>query len=198
MNHSIKEMLKANYIIKRLSLSAFWFFSDFMASRVVSYIPIWPIRKLYLSIMLAKFGKRTRIDMGCVFMDPNRLRIGDNTHINRDCLLDARGGIIIGNRVSISHRVVIMTGSHDYNSSNFSFVRKRVIIDDYVWVGVGAVILGGIHIGKGAVVCAGAVVTKDILPYSVVAGVPAKQIGTRTTELHYKPLEEEYFWPMFT
>ena len=151
-----------------------------------------------LLLLSTKLGKRTRIDMGCTFMDPNRLRLGNNTHINRDCLLDARGGITVGSRVSISHRVVIMTGSHDYNTENFSFVRKTVIIDDYVWIGVGAIVLGGVRIGEGAVVCAGAVVTKDVPPYTVVAGIPAKVIGTRTTNLHYIPLEKEYYWPMFT
>lgn len=195
---AVENIIKKNYIIKRILLSLFWFFTDFMASRIISYIPVWFLRKIYLSLLSTKLGKRTRIDMGCTFMDPNRLRLGNNTHINRDCLLDARGGITVGSRVSISHRVVIMTGSHDYNTENFSFVRKTVIIDDYVWIGVGAIVLGGVRIGEGAVVCAGAVVTKDVPPYTVVAGIPAKVIGTRTTNLHYIPLEKEYYWPMFT
>lgn len=195
---AVEKIIKKNYIIKRILLSLFWFFTDFMASRIISYIPVWFLRKIYLLLLSTKLGKRTRIDMGCTFMDPNRLRLGNNTHINRDCLLDARGGITVGSRVSISHRVVIMTGSHDYNTENFSFVRKTVIIDDYVWIGVGAIVLGGVRIGEGAVVCAGAVVTKDVPPYTVVAGIPAKVIGTRTTNLHYIPLEKEYYWPMFT
>ncbi len=195
---AVENIIKKNYIIKRILLSLFWFFTDFMASRIISYIPVWFLRKIYLLLLSTKLGKRTRIDMGCTFMDPNRLRLGNNTHINRDCLLDARGGITVGSRVSISHRVVIMTGSHDYNTENFSFVRKTVIIDDYVWIGVGAIVLGGVRIGEGAVVCAGAVVTKDVPPYTVVAGIPAKVIGTRTTNLHYIPLEKEYYWPMFT
>ena len=195
---AVENIIKKNYIIKRILLSLFWFFTDFMASRIISYIPVWFLRKIYLLLLSTKLGKRTRIDMGCTFMDPNRLRLGNNTHINRDCLLDARGGITVRSRVSISHRVVIMTGSHDYNTENFSFVRKTVIIDDYVWIGVGAIVLGGVRIGEGAVVCAGAVVTKDVPPYTVVAGIPAKVIGTRTTNLHYIPLEKEYYWPMFT
>lgn len=63
-----------------------------------------------------------------------------------------------------------------------------IFIDDYVWIGVGAIVLQGVKIGKGAVIAAGSVVTKDIEPYSIVAGVPAKVIGKRNPDLDYKCL----------
>ena len=68
-----------------------------------------------------------------------------------------------------------------------------IVIADNVWLGFGVTILQGVRIGKGAVVCAGAVVTKDIPDYSIVAGVPAKIIGTRSMNLDYKCSPKELF-----
>lgn len=194
----VKYYLSRNSFVKRLSLSVFWLFSDYVENHWIAHIPFWYIRKQYLKIMGGKIGKYSQIDMDCVIMDLNRLYIGSRTHINRQCLLDARGILRIGNCVSISHRVVIMTGSHDYKSPLFDFKRTRVEVCDYVWIGVNATIIGNCTIGKGAVVCAGAVVNKDVPPYSVVAGVPAKIVGKRPDYFIYKPLEGFYCFPMFT
>jgi acetyltransferase-like isoleucine patch superfamily enzyme len=100
--------------------------------------------------------------------------------------LDARANLTIGDSVSISHRVNIITGSHDYQKPDFPSNKKPIVIDDYVWIGVGATILSGVHIGKGAVVCAGAVVTHDVRPYTVVGGIPAHEIGVRNKDLNYR------------
>ena len=133
-----------------------------------------------------KIGKGSFIMKNVYVQNPNKISIGEYSHINRDCLLDARGGIVIGNSVSISHKVNIMTGSHDYKSSNFMGVFHPITINDYAWLGVGCTILQGTSIGEGAVVCAGAVVNKDVPDYAVVGGVPAKIIGTRPNNLSYK------------
>jgi acetyltransferase-like isoleucine patch superfamily enzyme len=71
------------------------------------------------------------------------------------------------------------------NAPEFPVTAEGVEIGDYVWIGVNATIMPGIHIGTGAVVAAGAVVTKDVDPYTVVGGVPAKVIGTRSQSLNY-------------
>ena len=92
---------------------------------------------------------------------------------------------MLGNNVSISHRVNIFTGTHNHRSSDFCFIYKPIRIDDYVWIGVGSSILSGVHIGRGAVVCAGAVVTKDVPDYAIVGGIPARVIGKRNEDLHY-------------
>ena len=78
-----------------------------------------------------------------------------------------------------------MTGSHDINSHDFSAKGGAIEIGDYCFIGVNATVLHSVKIGKGSVVCAGAVVTKDVPEYSVVAGVPAKVIGARTRDLDY-------------
>jgi maltose O-acetyltransferase len=71
------------------------------------------------------------------------------------------------------------------NDSNFCSVSERVIIEDYSWISCRTIILPGVRIGYGSVVCAGAVVTKNVEPYSIVAGVPAKKIGERIKNLDY-------------
>lgn len=153
---------------------------------IVPHVPVWSMRKGMLKIINAKIGKGTYINKKCYIMDPNRLKIGTFSHVNRMCTLDARGGLFIGDSVSISHGVMLMTGSHEYNSPNFNVKYFPIEIGDYAWIGCGAIILQGVTIGNGAVVSAGAVVTKDVAPYTIVGGVPAKVIGVRNKELDYK------------
>ena len=194
----LKYLLKKNYFCKHLALSIFWFFTDFVTNHIISHIPCWFIRKSYIKMLGGVVNKKSRIDMNCTILEPNQLKIGTNTHINRKCLIDARGGIKIKNKVSISFNVSLITGSHDCQSPDFEFVRQPILIEDYAWVGANAIILGGITIGKGAVIAAGSVVPKDVEPYSIVGGIPAKKIGERTKDLVYTPLKDEYYWPMFS
>jgi acetyltransferase-like isoleucine patch superfamily enzyme len=178
-------------------MSLFWLLTDYLGNHFVTHIPFWYVRKVYYFLCGADIGEGSQMDMDVIVMDPNRLKLGNHTHINRNCLLDARGTLSIGDCVSISQRVVIVTGSHNYKSPHFDYVRSEIYIDNYVWIGVNATIIGDVHIGEGAVVCAGAVVTKDVEPYTVVAGVPAKPIRTRPHNLDYTPLQGLYWFPHF-
>lgn len=161
---------------------------------VFKMIPFWMIRKLFL-YPFARLGHHCQIDLSCDFMEPRRLCIGTNTHINNCVKLDARGWLTIGSNCSISYNVQLLTGGHDPQSSSFEGRHLPITIEDYVWIGAGAIILQNVKIGKGAIVSAGSVVTKDIAPYAIVGGVPAKVIGKRNKELTYKPLESGYYWP---
>lgn len=165
----------------------------FFINHISAHIPCWLIRKIFLKMSGMKVGKGSEINMNLYVMNPWHIRIGEHTHINQRVFLDGRAGITIGNNVSISHFVTIMTGSHDIQSSNFQGVFKPVSIEDYAFIGVNATILQGVTIGKGAVVCAGAVVTKDVAPFAVVAGVPAKKIGERNKDLNYHCKWFDYF-----
>lgn len=143
-----------------------------------------------------RIGNKTYIDMGTYYLAPWRLSIGDYTHINRRCFIDARakGGVKIGSRVSISHNVSIVSGSHNVNDKNFAFAEGKIIIDDYVFIGINAIILKNVHIGEGAVISAGTVVTKNVEPYAIMAGVPAKVIGYRSKDLNYKCNPKTFFF----
>ncbi len=170
-----------------------FFFCLYLMNNVFAYFPSAAFRRLLYRCLGVRIGGGSKLSMGCYVMSPRALKIGSDTHINRGVILDADSGIEIGDSVSISHRVAIMSGGHDYRTRNFKYDGKKIVIGDYVWVGVNATILRGVTIGTGAVVCAGAVVTKDVEPYAVVAGVPARQIGTRPADLSYKCREPEPF-----
>lgn len=152
----------------------------------ISHVPVWVMRKLLLKVIHAKIDEGAYIDRHCHIMDPHRLTVGKFSHINRMCTLDARGELCIGSSVSVSHGVMLMSGSHDYNSRDFKVQYLPIEIKDYVWIGCGAIVLQGVTIGEGAVVAAGSVVTKDVPPYTIVGGIPAKVLGVRNRDLDYK------------
>lgn len=118
-----------------------------------------------------QFYSGVRFEIG-----PNAvIRIGNGTYINRNTLLISEERIEIGNDCKLSWDVVIMdTDQHSFTSAKN--IHRPVLIEDNVWIGCRAIILKGIHIGEGAVIAAGAVVTKDVPPYTVVGGNPAKRI----------------------
>ena len=152
----------------------------------MSHIPSHHVRLwFYRIVMKFSIEKGSYIFMGCSFDCTKSLTIKKNSVINAGCRLDARGGIYVGENVSISNEVVILTADHDMDSPDMMGRRKRVTIEDYVWVGTRAMILPGVTVGKGAVIAAGSVVTKDVSPYNVVAGVPAKVIKNRLQKDDY-------------
>ena len=161
-------------------------FGQWLGNGILAYVPCWALRRIYYRLMGYRIGCQSVINMRTYVLGPGDFCVGDYTHINQGCMFDVRGGIEIGNSVSISHRVSIMTGSHDVQSKDFAGKNLPVKIGDYVWVGVNATILQGVTIGRGAVIAAGAVVTKDVEPYTIVGGVPAKVIGTRRSDLDYR------------
>jgi acetyltransferase-like isoleucine patch superfamily enzyme len=94
----------------------------------------------------------------------------------------------IGEKVCINDGVQILSGSHDVLDPEWRNISAEIIIDDYAWIGTGAIILPGVHIGRGAVVGAGAVVSKSVAAGAIVVGNPAKPISkTRSEKLDYNP-----------
>lgn len=174
--------IKQTYLFKWIK----YFIFEFIVNDILPHIPSWTLRRFFFKSIGINIGKGSFVMKKNYIMTPRLFHLGKYSHINRNCLIDARGGIEIGNSVSISHNVNLVTGGHNVNSHNFSAKYLPIRIEDYVWIGIGSTILQGITIGKGAVVCAGAVVTKDIPPFTIVAGVPAKPIGFRNKDLKYE------------
>ena len=106
---------------------------------------------------------------------PKQMRFGKNIFINHSFTAMSIGGIEIGNNVQIGPHVSIITNNHDINDRDVLRC-KSVVIEDGVWIGAGATILPGVHIGKNAVIGSAAVVTKDVEENSIVAGNPARLI----------------------
>lgn len=158
---------------------------ELLLNQMMPSIPFWSIRKHYLKYLKMKIGTNTFIMRSVYVIAPNKISIGDNSHINRGVILDGRGGLSIGNDVSISFGAMLLTGSHSVNSRIFKGKYLPIRIADKVWIGANATILQNVIIGEGAVVCAGAVVISNVKPYSIVGGVPAREISDRNTNLSY-------------
>jgi putative colanic acid biosynthesis acetyltransferase WcaF len=126
------------------------------------------------------------IMLGTYIFAPKNLRIGRNSAIGRACVLDARGGIEIGQNVNISSYSRFQPEKHDLDDPEFAGVKGSIVVGDRAWIAEGAIVVGTVTIGEGAVVAAGAVVTKDVDPYMIVGGVPARPIRERARDLTYE------------
>jgi maltose O-acetyltransferase len=123
---------------------------------------------------------------GCRFLNGRKVFLGLRNVINFGCLFDGRlYRIQTGSDVSIGPEATILTLGHDPQDPDFANKGGDVIIGDRVWIAYRVTILPGVRIGEGAVVAAGAVVTSDVEPFTIVAGVPARKVGDRTRNLRY-------------
>lgn len=153
---------------------------------LVGYVPSHILRKfVYRFFFRMHIGRHSSIHWKARFRRPSKLVIGDNCIIGEFAMIDARFGVVIGNNVNIAGEVAIYTLEHDPDSPTFDVKGGPVIIDDYAYIGSRVVILPDVHIGQGAVVATGAIVTRDVAPYHIVGGVPAKFIRERNHDLRY-------------
>lgn len=151
-------------------------------------VPIHALRVfLYRHLFGMRIGEGTIIYRAPELRRPRSISIGVECVIGKRATLDGRGEIRIGNRVNISSEVAIWTRDHDPNSPEFGGRAEPVHIGDYAWLSFRSTVLPGVTVGYGAVVAAGAVVTKDVPPYAIVAGVPARVIGARQDIRPYNP-----------
>lgn len=141
-----------------------------------------------------------------MFYAPNKITIGDNVYIGKYCSLET--DIEIGNDVLLGNQVgLIGKYDHDYScvgksikdspwigDEDYRFKGKnlKIVIENDVWIGYGAIIVSGVKIGRGAIVAAGSVVLKDVEPYTIVAGNPARKVSKRFTEDQIIEHERKY------
>lgn len=149
---------------------------------------------IYKKIYKAKIGKDVYIYRHIELRSPQNLIIAGKNSIGKNVLLDARRGLSIEEGCVIASHVLIWTLHHDYNSANFQAIGAPISLGAYSWICSRAIILPGVTVGKGAVVASGAVVTKDVPPFAIVAGVPAKIIGYRKIkDYQYIPKNKLHF-----
>ena len=158
---------------------------------IVNKIPSRHLRRLYYRCMGAKIGKKSLLFRRVELIKPLGLNMGSSSSVGWFSLLDARGGITIGNNVTVAGYCKLVTAKHDINDPFFKSSTAPIVIEDYAWICTNAMILGGVTIGRGAVVAAGAVVTSNVPPMMVVGGVPAKIIKKRNVEPQF---EDDMRW----
>jgi len=174
-NLNPQEILKK--VINRLQTICleFWL----MILRFVGFIPLHFVRKFFYILSGINMPWNSTIHIGANFFNPSNITIGNDTIVGDHCFLDGRAPLKIGNHVGIASQVLIYNDEHNINSPDYGNSFGPVEIGDYVFIGPRAIILPNIKIGKGAVVAAGAIVTKDIPDFEIWGGVPAKKISDR-------------------
>ncbi len=143
------------------------------------------LKSMVLTMLGAKVGKRIVYYPGVKIVPAHGITIGDDVDFAWGVIVTASGEVVIGDRVLIGYQTLILSSNHcipTHPDHIFSagHVKKRVTIQNDVWIGSGCKILPGVVVGEGAVVAAGSVVTKDVAPFSIVGGVPAKLIRWRS------------------
>jgi acetyltransferase-like isoleucine patch superfamily enzyme len=181
-------------------------FLHWMAEGIVITSRLW--LKLKMVLIRPAFGKH-----GSHFIfDPNsfysykNIEVGDDVSIGGGAVfLAAKSKITIGNKVMFGPNVTVVGGRHNTSIVGrfmYDVHEKRsdddlgVIIEDDVWVGSGAIILRGVRVGRGSIIAAGAVVTKDVLPYAIVGGNPAKVISLRFGDIEAISKHDALLYPI--
>lgn len=152
---------------------------DWMFIAALKHIPSRRLRLALLRKRGANIAKDVAMFASVEVRNPGGLQIDNGCSIGPRVLLDARKGLEIHKSVTIAYEAIIWTLHHDMNATDFHVCGAKTQIDEYAWICSRAIILPGVHIGKGAVIASGAVVTKDVEPYTIVGGIPARPIGKR-------------------
>ena len=155
-------------------------------NRIVNKIPCRHIRRWFYQLLGATFGDNCYPCRRVEILFPKGLKLGDRVSIGWFSELDARGGIRVDHDTNISSHVKLITGSHDIDDPDYTADFLPIHIGHHCWIGTGATILQGVKIGDGAVVAAGAVVSRDVSAWSVVGGIPAREIKKRKTNVNYQ------------
>lgn len=150
-----------------------------------THFPSHTVRQAVLRLWGAKIGRKVGIFRGTTVLGIHELQIGDHTTIGFRCLLDARGGLDIGQNVVIASDVQFIAGHHLPNSDDFSYIIEPTIVEDFVWIASRSIVLEGLTVGRGAVVGACSLVRTSIPPMSIAAGIPARVVRERHSALDY-------------
>lgn len=154
---------------------------------LLTHIPARWLRRAYLGMYLGSLGPGTSVQLGTRFLNGRKVHLGRRNVVNFDCLLDGRVyEIRTGSDVSIGPEAAILTLGHDPQAEDFRNRGGPVVIGERVWIGYRAIVMPGVAIGDGAVIGAGTVVTRNVEPYAIMAGVPARKVGERTRSLNYE------------
>lgn len=170
-------------MLKKLGLALYYgIFYNLPHSRFLSFTSTWRVWYVSKILKLMPFDKRSKIEYNVYLSDGKGISIGHNCRINENVFIQQA---TIGNNVLIAPNVAILSASHNHENIQIPIVDQGdtepnpPTIEDNVWLGRNVIVMPGVRIGEGAIVGAGAVVTKNVPPFTVVGGVPAKFIKKR-------------------
>ena len=141
--------------------------------------PLFAWRRALLRAFGARVGREVHVYASAVVYMPWNLTIGDWSSIGEDALVYNLGPVIIGERVTVSHRAHLCAGTHDYTSADLPLLKPPIGIESNAWICTDAFVGPGVLVGEGAIVGARAVVTRNVPPWTIVAGNPAREIKRR-------------------
>ena len=189
MTETGKERI-ASKICRFIALIAYYCFAGYIPRLPVVNWSGKTIRGFLCKFIFRKCGKNVNVERMAFFGSGKNIELGSNSGIGIRAQIfgTEEGEIIIGDNVMMAPDVVILAAEHNHSDVNTPMIQQgmyfsKVVIEDDVWIGIRSIILSGVTIGKGAIVGAGAVVTKDVPPYSIVVGVPAKVIKIRKKDV---------------
>jgi len=142
------------------------------------------VRHVLYKLVFKNIKSLAHIYSGVYFTHTYGIDVGHRFSVNSGAILDGRGGITIGDDVMIGPHTAIYSSGHNFTQpdrpmTSLDHIMAPVVIGNDVWIGAHVCIPGGITIGRGAVIAAGSVVTKDVEEYTIVSGIPAQAIGKR-------------------
>ncbi len=161
---------------------------DYALNHVVNRIPLVGVRMRTYALMGLHFDElaSANISLGVEMWTGWRLKMGARSTIGQRCYIDARGGIRLDSDVSVSREACLLTATHVPDDPDFAGELAPIHLERRSWIGVRALLLPGVRVGEGAVVAAGAVVTADVEPYTIVAGTPARLLRKRREPMGYE------------
>jgi maltose O-acetyltransferase len=161
---------------------------DYPLNHLVNRIPLAGPRMRLYSLMGVSFDEtaETNISLGVEVWAGRRLSMGARSTIGQRCYIDARAGIRVEHDVSISREVAILTATHMPDDPDFESTLAPVHLEHHCWIGLRTLIMPGVRVGAGAIVGAGSIVTTDVAPYAIVAGVPAVALRQRKEPMAYR------------
>jgi putative colanic acid biosynthesis acetyltransferase WcaF len=145
------------------------------------WIPLYSVKRSLLRCFGATVGRGVVVKPHVRIKFPWRFRVGDNCWIGEDVWIDNLATVQLFNDVCLSQGAFLCTGSHDHRSPTFDLIVKPIVIENEAWIAARALILQGVTVGRGAVVAAGSVVPSDVPSGAIVAGVPCRIVGQRTS-----------------
>lgn len=187
---AVRAILGSNAVrlIKLLALIGYYGFARYLPASDNAYTA-WtrPLRRFVCRRLFAYMGQHVNVEQGVRFGSGENIKIGNWSGLGRNGLVSGR--VQIGNYVMIGPEVMLLARSHRFDRTDIPISRqgeremRPIEIRDDVWIGARALILPGVRIGEGAIVGAGAVVTKDVPAFAIVGGNPAKVIKWRKNAL---------------